>query len=90
MEACSVGRYGDECGQSCHCMNGASCDPVNGTCTCAPGWSGSNCTERCPVGYYGMLCASQCLCSANNTESAGACDSVTGDCNCKPGRRGHR
>ena len=89
MEACSLEQYGDNCAQRCHCMNSASCDHVDGSCTCSPGWSGLNCSDSCPVGYYGMLCASKCLCSANNTEIT-SCDSVTGVCNCRPGYQGFK
>lgn len=71
-------------------MNRASCNHVNGSCTCTPGWSGVNCTERCPAGYYGMLCASKCQCSVNGTEGASLCNSVTGECNCSLGYHGYR
>ena len=71
-------------------MNRASCNHVNGSCTCTPGWSGVKCTERCPVEYYGMLCASKCQCSVNGTESASLCNPVTGECNCSLGYHGYR
>jgi len=74
----------------CHCMNNASCDHVNGTCTCVPGWYGANCMESCPTGYYGMQCASRCQCSENGTEVETSCDSVTGLCNCRPGYHGYK
>ena len=38
---CPVGTYGYRCSKNCtNCHNGASCDPVNGTCACAPGYRG--------------------------------------------------
>ena len=35
--ACPFYRYGDKCSNYCSCKNGAFCDPVNGSCKCAPG-----------------------------------------------------
>lgn len=40
-EVCPNGTYGSECASTCKCKNGATCDPVTGACTCAPGYKGS-------------------------------------------------
>lgn len=38
---CPNGKYGYNCSQTCiNCLNGAVCDHVNGSCTCAPGYQG--------------------------------------------------
>ena len=39
--ACPPGRWGDDCGNDCPCLNGAHCDPLSGDCTCGPGWKGN-------------------------------------------------
>lgn len=46
---CSSGTWGLSCNQTCQCSNGAACDPVNGTCTCSPGWKDEYCDVPCPV-----------------------------------------
>ena len=35
--ACPFYKYGEKCIKMCECKNGAFCDPVDGSCTCAPG-----------------------------------------------------
>ena len=40
LAACPPGRWGDDCGNDCPCLNGAHCDPLTGDCTCGPGWKG--------------------------------------------------
>ena len=42
---CTEGTFGDDCSQTCSCIttNTASCNKVDGTCTCNSGWEGSNC-----------------------------------------------
>ena len=41
-----MGTFGKYCRSTCTCNveNTASCDHVNGTCTCKTGWQGANCT----------------------------------------------
>lgn len=46
---CPSGTWGLSCNQTCLCGNGAACDPVDGICTCSPGWRGEHCDESCPV-----------------------------------------
>lgn len=52
---CSSGTWGLSCNQTCQCANGAACDPVNGTCTCSPGWRDEYCDAPCPVSAPGSL-----------------------------------
>lgn len=42
---CLAGFYGDGCNQTCSCVNGGSCDPVHGRCTCPPGFHGNYCEQ---------------------------------------------
>lgn len=56
---------------------------IDGTCTCATGWSGPLCDTACPSGSWGLNCANQCL-----NCSQGSCDSVTGACTCFDGFTG--
>ena len=41
FSACPPGKWGDDCGNECPCLNGAQCDPLSGDCTCTPGWHGN-------------------------------------------------
>lgn len=43
---CPEGRYGDRCLQPCVCYNGAVCDHIDGSCICAPGFTGEKCEVR--------------------------------------------
>lgn len=45
LAACSEGFFGKNCSFSCKCKNGASCDPVTGSCRCPPGVSGDLCQD---------------------------------------------
>ena len=38
--ACPHGKWGEDCGNDCPCLNGAQCNPLTGECTCTPGWHG--------------------------------------------------
>ncbi|XP_059167476.1 protein delta homolog 1-like [Physella acuta] len=43
--SCDENHYGQDCKKICTCVkdNSNNCDAANGTCTCKPGWTGSNC-----------------------------------------------
>lgn len=42
--ACSSGRWGRGCANSCACQGGdGGCDPATGTCSCQPGFTGQHC-----------------------------------------------
>ncbi|XP_055859533.1 uncharacterized protein LOC106054924 [Biomphalaria glabrata] len=45
-QACDAWTYGKNCSGVCTCDrdNSLRCDPLNGLCTCIPGWNGDNCT----------------------------------------------
>ena len=59
---CEPGRWGPGCQRTCPCQHGATCDPVSGACTCAPGYHGPLCATRCDEGRYGLHCAETCRC----------------------------
>ncbi|PVD35911.1 hypothetical protein C0Q70_02880 [Pomacea canaliculata] len=46
-EACAAETFGRNCSSSCTCVtnNTASCNNVNGSCTCNSGWNGTNCEQ---------------------------------------------
>lgn len=46
---CSSGTWGLVCNQTCTCVNEAACDPIDGSCYCAPGWRGKQCQLPCLV-----------------------------------------
>lgn len=69
LQSCPEGKFGANCSNNCTCKNGATCDPVNGTCTCTQGWKGRNCSTRaCPDGLFGPTCSSVCQCIVDNTD----------------------
>ena len=45
LTECPAGSYGHKCLETCKCQNGASCDPVIGTCHCMAGWQGTFCEQ---------------------------------------------
>lgn len=53
---CTSGFFGEDCAQKCQCHNGATCDPVQGTCACPPGFTGDTCVQgkrECPLSQPG-------------------------------------
>ncbi|XP_025084650.1 fibrillin-1-like isoform X2 [Pomacea canaliculata] len=44
---CPRGTFGKDCSSNCTCNinKSVSCDPVNGSCTCKPGWTGPTCDD---------------------------------------------
>lgn len=49
---CSEGTWGPGCNATCHCANGAKCNPADGSCTCTAGWQGARCDQPCPVSAW--------------------------------------
>ena len=72
--------YGLGCLELCECLNDAYCNPINGSCSCTPGWLGTHCDMPCLEGYFGNGCTHICTC-----QNGATCDHVTGDCLCAPG-----
>lgn len=83
---CPEGTYGSNCQKSCKCMNGGHCDPVSGTCDCAPGFIGADCSKSKPVFMFcffqktveRIICVR--ICQYKNRQIA-----VTSSLNCKLG-----
>jgi hypothetical protein len=57
-----------------------SCHPMNGECSCRPGWAGLHCNESCPQDTHGPGCQEHCLCL-----HGGVCLADSGLCRCAPG-----
>lgn len=58
LTACSDGFFGKNCSFPCKCKNGASCDPVSGSCRCPPGVSGDLCQDG---GFYPFVPENTCF-----------------------------
>ncbi|KAI8737995.1 multiple epidermal growth factor domains protein 6, partial [Biomphalaria glabrata] len=79
-QACNSTHYGPNCAHQCNCMmtNTDDCNNVNGTCTCKPGWTGTNCDQDIDE------CAINSSFCTNSSES---CHNLNGsaECICKVG-----
>lgn len=42
---CPSGRYGRACTEICLCTNNGTCNPIDGSCQCFPGWIGEDCSQ---------------------------------------------
>lgn len=42
---CPSGRYGRACAEICLCTNNGTCNPIDGSCQCFPGWTGDDCSQ---------------------------------------------
>ncbi|XP_052791734.1 platelet endothelial aggregation receptor 1-like [Mya arenaria] len=75
---CDYGRFGQNCSNSCHCYDSASCNPTDGICSnylCETGWQGNSCSEVCGFGHFGRNCSQICHCYDN-----ASCDPFSGLC----------
>ncbi|KAG8147026.1 hypothetical protein E2320_014079 [Naja naja] len=85
-EKCPIGKYGQDCRETCDCTNGGHCFHISGGCLCEAGFYGSHCEERkCLPGLYGLSCQFPCLCDPQHTQS---CHPISGECACKAGWAG--
>ncbi|KAF5922144.1 hypothetical protein HPG69_007030 [Diceros bicornis minor] len=78
---------GKECGSTCDCQNGGTCDPLTGHCRCPPGVHGKTCEDGCPKGAFGSGRSAQCQCVEENTLE---CSAKNDSCTCKSGYQGNR
>ncbi|MEE6491388.1 hypothetical protein FKM82_016199 [Ascaphus truei] len=85
-EECPIGKYGQDCSETCDCVNGVRCFHINGACLCEAGFYGASCEERmCPAGLHGVHCNMHCQCDPMHTQS---CHPMNGECTCKAGWAG--
>ncbi|KAJ8307562.1 hypothetical protein KUTeg_015646 [Tegillarca granosa] len=78
--ACSSNTFGLECSQMCTCVteNTASCDPVNGTCSCREGWKGVNCETNIDECTTDSPCLNISNSECRDTNGSYVCDCVPG------------
>ncbi|XP_033096486.1 multiple epidermal growth factor-like domains protein 11 [Anneissia japonica] len=84
-QACPENTFGLGCRGECQCQSGATCSPLDGSCVCPAGWTGTYCERTCPEGFYGDGCMHSCL----DCGPYSFCDHVDGHCICHPGFGGH-
>ncbi|XP_071101363.1 uncharacterized protein [Haliotis cracherodii] len=76
--ACTRPTYGNNCEKTCTCVLGhtSSCNPVNGSCTCNTGWTGTNCETN-----VDECAATPSVCTGANEQ----CRDINGGyvCDCK-------
>uniref|UniRef100_A0A8C2BWC6 Multiple EGF-like-domains 10 n=1 Tax=Cyprinus carpio TaxID=7962 RepID=A0A8C2BWC6_CYPCA len=80
---CPSGRFGKNCAWSCTCTNNGTCNPIDGSCQCYPGWIGSDCSQPCPPGQWGPNCIHTCNC-----HNGAFCSAYDGECKCTAGWTG--
>lgn len=80
---CPTGRFGKNCAWGCTCTNNGTCNPIDGSCQCYPGWIGSDCSQPCPPGQWGPNCIHTCNC-----HNGAYCSAYDGECKCTPGWTG--
>ena len=59
--ACASGYFGQDCQEPCPCKNGASCNPVDGSCACTAGFKDANCSTGKRGIYSSWCCCCQML-----------------------------
>ncbi|KAK2524386.1 hypothetical protein Q9233_009315 [Columba guinea] len=42
---CPSGKYGKDCAEVCQCTENGTCNPMDGSCQCFPGWIGTDCSQ---------------------------------------------
>ncbi|CAJ0580604.1 unnamed protein product, partial [Mesorhabditis spiculigera] len=73
---CVAGRWGESCGQRCHCAGGLPCDVISGICVngaCAPGYEGPNCNQDINECATGIL---KCQPNANCINHVGSAECI--------------
>ncbi|XP_071942934.1 uncharacterized protein [Antedon mediterranea] len=79
-EECPENMFGLNCLGNCECQNGATCNPINGSCTCPDGYTGEFCERTCTEGLYG----GGCLLTCPDCHTDSYCDHTNGSCICPP------
>ena len=72
--ACDATSYGQDCSQTCTCVqpNTLDCDNVNGSCDCKSGWEGATCSDDIDE------CQDPSYCSDNFEQ----CNNLNGSAEC--------
>ncbi|XP_066890068.1 protein draper-like isoform X2 [Kogia breviceps] len=76
QQGCPLTRYGPNCELKCTCKNGGLCNPVDGSCTCALGWTRNYCekgvrTVEFAAGFLEDVSASQVIMEETENMKAG-------------------
>lgn len=85
---CDSNHYGQACASQCSCGEHFKCSPINGTCSCQPGWKGDNCSidvDECDEELHNcnstthQVCENnaggyQCACNNGYTKSCSTCE----------------
>ncbi|XP_059169978.1 uncharacterized protein LOC131951651 [Physella acuta] len=76
--ACPDNLYGVNCSSKCLCSptTSISCDKVNGTCTCKPGWTSATCNTDVDECSAGVICPDHAKCV--NTPGSYLCQCQAG------------
>lgn len=55
FSVCPSGRYGRACTEVCLCSNNGTCNPIDGSCQCVPGWIGEDCSQGTRYRFYPLF-----------------------------------
>ena len=76
-DACTPNHWGFDCSQDCpgagNCSGHGTCDPVNGTCSCNPTFTGSDCNVSCDCNGHGVCSSSDQLCKCDGNFAGSDC-----------------
>ena len=102
---CPDFTFGLNCSSACACTNGGVCNPVNGSCSCLPGYTGPQCETgdgreipKLPIasGFDCLVCPSgfygedcRLPCSCLSSHT-NTCSPIDGRCECLPGYQGEQ
>lgn len=78
FSVCKMWTFGNSCDLNCTCdtLKSKYCDPRDGSCTCNPGWNGTNCVNDIDECDINDICQDNSFC--NNTIGSFYCECYTG------------
>lgn len=62
---CPSGKFGKACAETCVCTNNGTCNPIDGSCQCYPGWISDDCS-KCEAPLTRTSCFSKYLLAASS------------------------